>query len=464
MNRWVEKLYEKSPVPFQNVMISAYGLRLKRARLGGGFRKYLGELESSQRLSENELAEFQNEKLRDLIRHCYENVPYYSNLFRQLKLAPDDFKTAADLPKLPILEKETVRSHPQLFHARNFLKRPCEVVGTSGTTGTTLKIRVELEGRRKNYAFFARLKRWAGVSLTGRIATFAGRTIVSADSTRPPFWRYNLAGHTLLFSSYHLSASNIPAYLEKLREWNPELIDSYPSSVEALSRYLLGHAGQAPRPKAVITSSETLRSDQREAIEAAFHARIFDQYGSAEQVCFISQCEAGSYHVHPEYGITEFLPDSSRGPEAGFRIVATGFTNMAMPFLRYDTGDFCTPGQGACRCGRCFETVGQIVGREDEIIVTPDGRPIGRLDPVFKGLVTIRRAQIAQEALDRIVVRVVPGEGFRPADLDGIRHELEKRIGPSVALTFELVDHISAGPGGKFRAVVRRSAPRQARG
>jgi phenylacetate-CoA ligase len=469
MNKWVERFYERSPVVVQHAMISAYGLRLKRARYGGRFKSYLEELERTERYSEHELEELQNEKLRTLIRHCYENVPYYWNLFRELNLTPADFRTAADLPKLPILEKETVRSQPELFHARNFLNKPREVVGTSGTTGTTLKIHVDLEGRRRNYAFFARLKRWAGVSLTGRVATFAGRTIVSAGTDRPPFWRYNLAGNTILFSSYHLSEKNLPAYLSKLCAWNPELIDSYPSSVETLARYVLAHGSRAPQPHAIITSSETLRADQREAICAAFRTRIFDQYGSAEQVCFISECEAGSYHIHPEYGITEFLAGNGADPEAGLRIVATGFTNMAMPFLRYNTGDLAVPGSASCLCGRKFKTVEQIVGREDDMLVTPDGRPIGRLDPVFKGLETIRRAQIVQESLQRIVVRVVPGNGFHQTDLDGIRHELDKRIGPGVDYSFEVMDEISPSRGGKFRAVVshvinarRRSPPQGA--
>jgi len=464
VNRWLERLYEYSPTPIQNAMTSAYGLHLRRTRYGGRFERYLEELEGSQHLSDTELDVLQSEKLRSMIRHCYENVPYYADLFRHLKLTPEDFKTCADLPKLPILTKEAVRSNPQLFHARNFLHKPCEVVGTSGTTGTTLRIRVDLEGRRKNYAFFGRLKRWAGVSLKGRVATFAGRPVVPADHVHPPFWRYNLAGRAILFSSYHLSEANITAYLDKLCSWEPELIDSYPSSVESVGRFIVDHGARAPRPLAIITSSETLRADQRELISKAFHTRVFDQYGSAEQVCFISECEAGSYHVHPEYGITEFVPDSESDPKAGLRIVATGFTNMAMPFLRYDTGDYAAPGSFACRCGRKFRTVEQIVGREDDILLTPDGRRVGRLDPVFKGLETIRKAQIIQESLQRIVVRVVPGTGFREDDLESIRLELEKRVGANMEYAFELVEDIRPGPGGKFRAVVSRVRPGQGLG
>lgn len=456
MNRWAESFYAHSPVLVQNAMLTAYGWKLARLRFGGGFKKYLEELLRSQRYSESELAELQNEKLRALIRHCYDNVPYYSQQFRDLKLTPQDFQDAVDLQKLPVLSKDTVRDHPDLFNARNYLHRPCEMVSTSGTTGTTLRIRVDAEGRRKNYAFFARFKLWAGVDVAPRTATFAGRPIVSPEARRPPFWRYNLAANTLLFSSYHLSEKNMPAYLEKLQKWDPEMIDTYPSSLEILASFALEHGIAGPHPRAVITSSETLRPDQRAVIVSAFKTKILDQYGGAEQACFISECENGNYHVHPEFGVTEFLADSSGSSESGMSIIATGFTNWATPLLRYNTGDRAIPSTRECRCGRKFKIVDQILGRQDDLLIAPGGRRIGRLDPVFKGLQTVRRAQIIQETLQRIRVRLVPGKGFLPEHQESIRHELQKRIGEDLEYVFEIVDEIPVGAGGKFRAVISK--------
>ena len=456
MPRWIERVYEYSPILLQHAMISAYGWKLARLRYGGAYTRYLEELLRSQYASESELAELQNENLRLLIRHCYENVPYYTQLLHKLKLTPDDFQGIDDLQKLPLLEKETVRRQPELFHARDYTNTPCEIVNTSGTTGTTLRVRVEVEWRRKNYAFFGRLKLWADVNPSARTATFGGRTIVPASAQRPPFWRYNLATNTLLFSSYHLREKNIPTYLAKLRNWAPELIDSYPSSLYLLARYAAEHKVPVPTPTAIITSSETLLPDQRELMSRVFQAKVFDQYGCAEQVCFISQCEAGSYHVHPEFGVVEFLPDDHQRADAGVRIVATGFTNWAMPLLRYDTGDLAIPANRGCNCGRKFQTLERIIGRVDDLVITPDGRRVGRLDPVFKGLQTIRQAQIVQESLGLVRVRIVPGEGFSRADQDSIQRELEKRLGKDIEYVFEIVGEIAVAAGGKFRAVISR--------
>jgi phenylacetate-coenzyme A ligase PaaK-like adenylate-forming protein len=456
MRRWVERVYARSPIFLQHAMISAYGWKLARLRYGGAYTRYLEELLASQYFSESELAELQNEKVRLLVSHCYENVPYYAQMLRQLKLTPSDFRGVEDLAKLPLLDKETVHRMPESFHAQNYCNAPLEVVSTSGTTGTTLRIKVDVEGRRKNYAFFSRLKAWAGVKPSARSATFAGRTIVPAAAQRPPFWRYSLLTNTLLFSSYHLSEKHIPAYVEKLREWDPELIDSYPSSIHALARYASDHNVPGPRPQAVITSSETLMQEPRELISRVFKTKVFDQYGSAEQACFISDCEHGNYHVHSEFGVAEFLPLGS--PGGASRLVATGFTNWAMPLLRYDTGDLVIPSARVCICGRKFKVVDQIIGRMDDLVITPDGRRVGRLDPVFKGLETIRRAQIIQETLERIRVRIVPGKGFLPAHQDSVREELKKRLGDNLVYVFEIAEDIPVGAGGKFRAVISKVA------
>jgi phenylacetate-CoA ligase len=460
MNRWIERIYEQSPIVLQHAMLSAYGWKLARVRYGAGYASYLETLTRTQYFSETELAELQDDKLRRLIQHCYENVPYYAQLFRERKLTPADFRGVGDLAKLPVLDKETVRARPEIFWARNYLSRACETVSTSGTTGTTLRIRVDVEGRRQNYAFFSRFKHWAGVDPSARSATFAGRPIVPVNQQQSPFWRYNLACNNLLFSSYHLSEQNAPVYVEKLLAWNPQLIDSYPSSLHILARYLLDSGGQRPRPRAVITSSETLLDHQREAICRAFGTRVFDQYGSAEQVCFISECEQGTYHVHPEFGVVEFLPSAGADSEAGLKMVGTGFTNWAMPLLRYDTGDLAIPSDRKCKCGRHFKVVERIVGRLDDLVITPDGRRVGRLDPVFKGLTTVRQAQIIQESSTEIRVRVVPGEGFLPEHLDSIRHELKKRLGGSIEYTFQIVGDIPVGAGGKFQAVISRIGAR----
>jgi phenylacetate-CoA ligase len=99
-----------------------------------------------------------------------------------------------------------------------------------------------------------------------------------------------------------------------------------------------------------------------------------------------------------------------------------------------------------------------VEGRADDVILTPDGRRIGRMDPVFKAGFAIREAQIVQERLDLVRVRYVPATGFGRSDLTGLERALRQRIGDAVEIVLEEVASIPRTRAGKFRAVVSEIA------
>jgi phenylacetate-CoA ligase len=94
-----------------------------------------------------------------------------------------------------------------------------------------------------------------------------------------------------------------------------------------------------------------------------------------------------------------------------------------------------------------------VEGRVDDLFYTKDGRRIGRLDPIFKGDLPLREAQIIQEALDCVRVRYVPGAGFSKYHEKLIIERVRSRIGP-VNVTMELLDEVPREANGKFRAVI----------
>ncbi|RPH33175.1 hypothetical protein EHM92_08350, partial [bacterium] len=103
----------------RSTFISAKASLVDVVKFGPPFPRLLDELEASQWYSREQLEELQSRKLQALIRHAYQNVPYYRDLFDRLRLRPDDIKAPADLKKLPVLEKEAVRNCPCDFVARN---------------------------------------------------------------------------------------------------------------------------------------------------------------------------------------------------------------------------------------------------------------------------------------------------------------------------------------------------------
>jgi phenylacetate-CoA ligase len=71
---------------------------------------------------------------------------------------------------------------------------------------------------------------------------------------------------------------------------------------------------------------------------------------------------------------------------------------------------------------------------------------------VFTGL-PVRHSQIAQEALDLLVVRVAPAPGFNTTHEHLIRERLTERMG-NVRVLIQRVTEVPRTASGKLRAVV----------
>lgn len=444
--RW----YGAAPIWAQELMVNLYGALLWRRRHGPVHDRMLAELQRTAGWPLAVHQEHQLDQLRRLVSHAAACVPFYRD-----RLDPTTIHHLQDLEALPILTKGEVRAAGDALVATTLTRRGRITIHTSGTTGAPLRIRCDRDALQRNYAFFSFALCWAGVSARPRVATFAGRTIVPAEQAHPPYWRRNHAGNALLCSSYHLSPETLPAYCDALRRFGPDLIDSYPSSLTPIARHLLASGRRDIRPRAVVTSSETLDPIDREEIEAAFDCPVFDQYGSAEMAGFATQCAEGRYHCHPAYGIVEVRCEgrAARPGEVG-ELVLTGFVNPGMPFIRYATGDLAELGAGPCPCGRDTLILRRIIGRRDDVLVTPEGRLVGRLDPVFKGVPGMVESRITQDRPDHVLVETVITGSFSPADQRALVEELGRRLGPRMRIDVVQVPRLERSAGGKLRAVV----------
>jgi phenylacetate-CoA ligase len=451
VSRFSQRLYFSSPVWLQQIMLWMYGRRLRRIRYGGIHRRILAELLQGQWATASDVQEAQLAKLNETLQHARTTVPFYRHLPERR------LSRLTDLEQLPILTKADVQAAGKALVSGASRHSRLLEIHTGGTTGKPLAICCDAPTLQRNYAFFTRFRSWAGISEESRVAVFAGRTIVAPEQTSPPYWRRNPAANTLLLSSYHLSPATLRVYVDALAAFQPALIDSYPSSLEPVARFVVDHGIETIRPRSIITSSETLHPSVRQLFEQAFACPVFDHYGAAEMAALITQCERGTYHANPEFGVVEVLQDGKpAGPGEAGEIVATGFINPVMPLIRYATGDQAIRAvSDVCPCGRAFPVIERIVGRLDDLIVTPEGRRIGRLDPIFKAVAGLHETRIVQDRSDHVRVEVVTGGGPLPAQQRAaLHHELANRLGPLMDIEIVETAAIPRTASGKLRTVV----------
>ena len=212
-----------------------------------------------------------------------------------------------------------------------------------------------------------------------------------------------------------------------------------------------------PAPVAIITSAETLYDHHRALIEEVLRCKIYDEYGCNELSLLATQCDRGSYHLNSEFGIVEFEALRSRAGQGKFgNPVCTAFVNWTTPIIRYKMSDLIELGE-PCPCGRNLPTLKRVIGRQEDLILTPEGNYVARLDPIFKRARGVIEAQIVQDSVEHVIVRFVP-DGLE--SIDGTIEVLEKgmrdKLGNTIKIDYEPVAFIQRAPNGKFRAVVSK--------
>jgi len=463
MSDWGIKIYHRLPASARTLAATVRGFQLRQWRYGPETEELVSEALERERWPAKRWESWQEERLAVLLHRAATQVPYYRNQW-VLRRRNGDRASWQYLENWPILEKEPLRKNPAGFVADDCDARRMFHDHTSGTSGKSMDLWFRRETVRAWYALSeARWRRWYGVSMLDRWGILGGRLVIPVAQKRPPFWVWNSAFKQLYLSSYHLSPDFMPSYLDAISRYKLAYLLGYTSSLYVLAMMALRLKRRDLGLKVVITNAEPVFDYQREAISEAFQCPVRETYGMAETVVAASECEAGRLHLWPEAGWIEVI--SNGAPEkydAVGDLVCTGLLNADMPLIRYRVGDRAAISDPAlsCSCGRKLPQLSSLEGRIDEVVYTPDGRRIGRLDPVFKAQLPVREAQIIQERLDLVRVRYTPDPEFNNDAARSIIERLRARMG-DVEVTLEPVSEIPRSASGKFRAVICNLPPEQ---
>lgn len=196
----------------------------------------------------------------------------------------------------------------------------------------------------------------------------------------------------------------------------------------------------------------------RQTMQEAYKCRVYEEYSTVENALFASECEHGRLHVSPDVSVLEILrPDGSAClPGEEGEVVTTCLSRTFQPLIRFRLGDMAMWDDEPCPCGRSMPVIKEVLGRVEDVVVGPDGRQMVRFHGVFVDQPHIQEGQIVQEALDRILVRVVPTPAFDERDVEVVVRRIRQRLGDTVQVRVERVESIPRTSAGKFKAVISR--------
>lgn len=420
----------------------------------------LSALEGLQWAPPEKLEALRLAKLKALLRHARDNIPFYRERFANAGFDPEQVESLADLSVLPPLTKSEIKANLD-----RMLWRECPGglvrYNTGGSTGEPLVF--YFDKRRQAWDKAARMltHRWFAHDVGDRELYLWGSPVELSKQDRLKRLRDTLMNERLL-NAHDLSGERLGSFYSAMVRFSPRSVFGYPSSISLFCEMCArqGHDLSILGVKAVFTTAEVLYEHQRRIIGDSFGGiPVADSYGSREGGFVCQQCPEGKYHVmDPNYILELLTPDGPARPEEDGEIVLTHLDAWGMPFIRYRTGDMARAGQGRCACGRTFSTLRDIRGRATDFVVTPDGRwqHSSSLTYVIRSIEGIEQFKILQEAVDDVRVLIKPTPAYPRDGDERMRDGFRRSMGREVRVTVSHVPDIPRDASGKYRYVVSK--------
>lgn len=421
--------------------------------------------DKNQWLSEEDLCKYQELKLKHIVRHAYENIPYYKKLFRENQITPDDVKTLGDLKAIPFLTKDLLRTAPESFVANEVKKYKPTMLSTSGTTGSQINFFTDKQSNILEFVYYWRFWGWAGYKLGDRFAELSAEFFAFFNKRVQAMYHFDHLTRRLVVNSLLISPKYLDDFIGIFRKFKPLFLKGLPSNLYMFALVLNEKKNHGISFRGIFSQGENLQGYQRELIEQVFSCRVFDSYGHMERTVAISQCPSGSYHMHLDYGIMELeepdipIVDDDENTYVK-EIVGTSLYNLSMPLIRYRTGDLVKLSRlpQKCTCNRGFPAVISILGRDTDVIITPDRRAVTALYTIFDRIPGIIIGQIIQEDINQLLVKIVCASGAMDHTEKLLIRILRGFVGTAMDIKIEhtTVDGIKRDNLGKFKVIVSK--------
>ena len=327
--------------------------------------------ERCETMSRDELTALQGERLVQLVeRVCSQNTWYREEL-RRHGVCPGDVRSAADVVKLPFMNKESFRTNYPLGLSCVDRSQLREFHMSSGSTGTPVVMAYTNHDLEQWAECMARCYRMAGllpgdgIQITPTFGLFNGG-----------FGFFHGARRADLFIC-PASSGNTPRQVKLLADFKIKGIGCVVSYMARILEVALEQGVTLPELKIGIFGAETFSDKMRHKIESSMGIKAFDIYGMTETGGVGTtgmDCEARcGIHVWEDHYLVEIIDPQSGLPVPDGQtgdVTFTSLTREAIPVLRFRSGDISRIlSRERCACGRTSLRLERISGRYDDMMI-----------------------------------------------------------------------------------------------
>jgi phenylacetate-CoA ligase len=403
-----------------------------------------------------------DERLRNVVTHAFDTVPYYRQAWKAAGVDPSLFRQARDLEHLPCVNKEVIRERKAELVSDRYEEDMLDMDHTSGTTGTHTIF------YRDHDCTLSRVGRqWGILGLCGyrpgmkRALVWGVNSDLSAGRTRRGIkrWLRDFGGSQEALPCAVMTEADLISYHRRLTAFKPEVLYGYPSAIEQVARFIRESGLPPIRVKTIITTAERLTVLQRNLFEQLFGGEVFNLYNTREYGCVGFECgEHDGFHIDTESAFIEITREGKPVPVGQIgEITITDLLNRGMPFIRSRTGDMGSLSRVPCACGSPLPVLKALDGRVTDVLYRADGSAVPGvlLLDHFADTPGIKAVQFIQEQLKQVDVLLVADQGYsRSLAEDGLRR-FQTVMGADTKIRMLHVPEIARNPNsGKFQDVI----------
>lgn len=409
---------------------------------------YLGKIYQNQWKSREDIERLQLKLLRQIVRHAYNTVPYYHNIFNRINLHPNDIKELKDINKIPIITKDGIRdlSVDQRI-SKSYSHKKLNVCRTSGSSGKPLEIYYETSFGDLRSASIFRTYLANKYKVNKKIAVLQYYPLPQKILEKLGFFqRFEVPFN-----------APISEQIQLLKKFNPYVLEGFPSRIVQIASEIIHKKIRGITPGIIVTNSETLTENAKKIIKTAFGIEPTIVYDCWEFGNIAWECpKHEGLHINSDLLYVQIIKDGEEviNNESG-EIIVTSMYNFISPLLRYNMEDRGIKKENPCSCGRVFPLLKEIIGRKSEAIVLSNGTEITAtaIGSILINFSSIIEYQAVQYEKGKLTLYLVPRKSFNKK----VEKEMKIMLGRNLKLdeiSLKCVDKIKRTKAGKLRPFI----------
>ena len=389
--------------------------------------------------SRQQIEAYQLKQIQKMVRHAYENVPFYHQLYTNAGVHPDDIRTLEDFRKLPVISHEDILANVTTDHFidRRADKTKMYELRGFGTDGKIVDLFYDQNmfnsfsvNTQRIYSAHFEYQPWHKIA-------YVWKARYPTDSVMGMYPQIYIPG-----------MKGVAFMKDEINRINPDMLVCYTSYLTKLISRYTPEDFQLNKLKMIIANTDYSTQEDLDKISKFFGCPVIEEYTVEEMGRVSAQSKHKTHHIFEDSvyletsnGAISESCDSVRG-----ELIGTSLVNEGFPIIRYNLKEEATLFVPSRECESNLLGIRDINRINHKDFVRSDGSVIDAVhlkDTLYHFLKEyideIKDYCLIQHADHRFTLEIKPrGDQIPQRIIDAIKQECVSLIGESDAFDIQV--------------------------